>query len=188
MIIVGLHGKLESGKNTVANFLERDHGFVKIAFAAELKRAIDGIFHTNLMNDDSPEYKNSLFKNGPLTIRELMTRFGDATLAIDPMVWINHVSEFLKTTQSSRVVITDVRYMNEFSFLKNGGGHLCKIVNNGKRISNNPAHKNHKSETNLDNPDVKFDFTITNNNGETTLDQLRSQINTVVHSIKGFNE
>jgi hypothetical protein len=42
--IIGLAGRAGSGKDTVANILVRDHGFIKIAFADALKRVCRDVF------------------------------------------------------------------------------------------------------------------------------------------------
>lgn len=44
MNIIGITGYAGSGKDTVANILVRDHGFVKIAFADPLKRICKDVF------------------------------------------------------------------------------------------------------------------------------------------------
>lgn len=43
-MIIGLCGKAGSGKDTVADFLVRDHGFVKVALADPLKRIARDVF------------------------------------------------------------------------------------------------------------------------------------------------
>lgn len=44
MLIIGVCGKAGSGKDTIADILVRDHGFVKVAFADPLKRVCQEIF------------------------------------------------------------------------------------------------------------------------------------------------
>ena len=44
-MILGICGRAGSGKDTVADILVRDHGFVKIAIADPLKRVLKDVFH-----------------------------------------------------------------------------------------------------------------------------------------------
>lgn len=44
MLIIGVCGKAGSGKDTIADILVRDHGFVKVAFADPLKRICKDIY------------------------------------------------------------------------------------------------------------------------------------------------
>lgn len=44
MLIIGVCGKAGSGKDTIADILVKDHGFVKVAFADPLKRICQEVF------------------------------------------------------------------------------------------------------------------------------------------------
>lgn len=60
-MIIGLLGQANSGKDTVADFLVRDHGFVKVALADPLKRIARDVFDFS----DKQLWGSSQFRNEP---------------------------------------------------------------------------------------------------------------------------
>ena len=56
-MIIGVCGLIGSGKGTVANILEKDHGFIKISFADSLKDAVAAVFgwDRSLLEGDTDE-------------------------------------------------------------------------------------------------------------------------------------
>ena len=69
MIILGISGKAGSGKDTVCDYLARQHGFHKVSLAAPLKSMVSAVFPkiprdnlwgpSHLRNEPVPEYRMS---------------------------------------------------------------------------------------------------------------------------------
>lgn len=136
MIIIGLTGFSGSGKDTVADALVEEHGFVKMSFAAPLKamlRRLDPIIGHDLyagccadcndadvtevrMSDalkfgfDDESLKESLWAE---EVRGLWERLGTEVMrSEDPDYWIDRAFDSIPA-DAERIVFTDVRFQNE---------------------------------------------------------------------------
>ena len=96
-----INGRGGAGKDVLADYLVDNYGFKKITFA-------DGIY------DIAYRYFNMKVKD-----RKLLQLIGEKMREIDPLIWVNYA--FKDAEQYEKVVISDCRRANEFSFgLKNG--------------------------------------------------------------------
>jgi hypothetical protein len=80
---------------------------------------------------------------------------------------VRKLRERIEQEQPQIAVIPDIRFLNEFYFVKAFGGFTVKVTRLG--FVDPSRDPNHVSETELDN--TKFDFEITCPDGE--LDELR---------------
>lgn len=108
-IRIALSGKMRSGKDTLANELVMRHGFVRMSFADKLKEVAGDLFGVSETS-----------KNRALLI-ELSRRLS----AIDAAVWIKQVIDRIPMYQS--VVVTDMRYPNEYHTLRGLGFLMVRI-------------------------------------------------------------
>jgi len=176
--LVAIHGKLGTGKDTLASFLT-DH--TPYSFADPLRK---GLLALNPLVDtgDEPEWLQRLVhcygwdeaKKIP-DVRRLMQAYGtEAGRDIHGKdCWVDLAEEFVGTHE--KVVIRDVRFQNEVDAiyaweftkpkLKNKVA-LVKMVGESRREHTQEATK-HASEQGL--PDWQFDYLVWNNG---TLDDL----------------
>ena len=110
VIRIALSGKMRSGKDTVASHLTMRHGFVKMAFADKLKDVAHELF-------DAPTTEKC---------RPLLVELSRHLCAVDPAVWIKYVINRIPMHRS--IVISDLRYPNEYYTLKGLGFQLVRIV------------------------------------------------------------
>lgn len=136
MIVVGLTGLMRAGKDSVADILVRDHGFVKMSFAAPLKRMVRNLDPIVGYDDESccdccevtgpyPVYLSDLYGLGMTDeeikasefgdeVRRLWQRFGtDVMRAEQDDYWIQKAKDDLLASGHERVVFTDCRFPNE---------------------------------------------------------------------------
>ena len=141
MIVIGLTGLMRAGKDSVADILVRDHGFVKMSFAAPLKRMVKNLnpivgvefadcgdpdCFVICGNDYGPVYLQDLYDRGWTDedikaskygdeARRMWQRFGtDVMRAEQDDYWIQAARRDLgKMTVDARVVFTDCRFPNE---------------------------------------------------------------------------
>lgn len=111
-IRIGLCGKMASGKSLVANYLVLKYGFTELAFAARLKEIATEIFSLDVAKKD---------EQGRLILQQL----GHKMREIEPTVWIRYVLRQIPS--EGNVVISDVRYPNEFYTLQSLGFHMVRM-------------------------------------------------------------
>jgi hypothetical protein len=136
--LVGLAGYARAGKDTLADYLVAQKGFVKVSFAENLRefaRAVDPFLSKDI-KESYAELISSLgyeeAKKLP-QVRLFLINIGESMRnIIDPKIWIKTIS-----LSAPKIVVSDVRYPNEAKFLQKLGGVVIKIV----RKDNQPAHE-----------------------------------------------
>lgn len=111
---IALVGKMRSGKDTVADILQKEYSFNRIAFGDKLKELAHMIFpHVPL--DPKPR-ELYLFMN-------IMREFYED-------VWVYHLANTYNSIKSNSngIVITDVRQQNELDWCKKNGFTILKVV------------------------------------------------------------
>ena len=164
-MLIGIHGRIGHGKDTVADFLmELNPLFEKHKFANFLKEFCAKLIGCDVSDFESQEFKNTSLPSEwdvdgrPMLVRELLQRAGTegGRIGIHPDVWVNTT---LRDYRSDlHWVVSDVRFPNEADRIKKLGGYLVKVV---RETLPRPSHE-HESETALDSYD-KWDYIIYNN-------------------------
>jgi len=171
MILLGLAGKAGSGKSTVAEFLVSQYGFQRLSFAEPLKEML---LKAGICSRDELYVKKSAFS------RWIMQKVGTDIFRnqIDPDFWVKKMAEKLNCyfatsncyfatsnsldNSSSKVVIDDVRFLNEASLVKQYGGVIVKIERDLYNClqSDIVGNNQHVSETEMEL--IQPDFVIHN--------------------------
>ena len=169
-MIIGLSGYARSGKDTVAEILVENHGFIRVAFADKLREALYAlnpiIGHENEMygllglvylQDVIDEYgwdgvKSTVY--GP-EVRRLLQRMGTEVgrEILGENIWVNAAIEPLRIDED--YVFTDCRFVNEAKATKFYEGQVWRVNRPGVGPAND-----HISEIGLDN--WPFDVVIEN--------------------------
>lgn len=174
MILIGLCGKAQAGKDTAAAFLVRE-GWTRVAFADRLKlhayeinpwiqrpKSTGGF---SRLQDIVDSIGWDLAKEAFPEVRKFLQDDGVVTRdVIDQDVWVNAVRDDIR----DYTVITDMRFPNEIALVRELGGLVVKIVRENEYVSTAGSHI---SETAW--ADVKPDLTIHNLGG---LGNLEEQI------------
>lgn len=155
-MIIGLSGYAQTGKDTVADYLVKEHGFVRVAFADKLRNVL---YDLNPMVGQEPLQAKidvegwDKAKQNP-EVRRLLQALGVAArVNIHPDIWVRAALDSIK---NDRVVITDVRFLNEAQAVKDYNGEIWRVTRPGVGAVNA-----HVSETQMDN--YPFDRVIENN-------------------------
>lgn len=169
-MIIGLSGYAQTGKDTIADYLVKNYGFTRVAFADPIREAIyrlnpkisiadmrdvplatavDGLGWESVKVDSS-DARWLLQRMGTEVGREM---FGEN-------FWVDQAMK--KASQYDKVVITDVRYPNELEAIKNASGQIWRVIKNDVGAVNR-----HASETALD--DYDFEYLIFNNDTKESL-------------------
>lgn len=159
-MIIGLSGKRCSGKNVVADYLEKRYNFKQYSFANKIKDIGRDVFFWDGIKDEKG--------------RKLLQDIGLQMRNIDKNVWVNYILKNIDFTNSLiHICITDVRFINEVQLITDCGGKIWRIERNIERKS---ELDNHLSEMELDNYKV-FNEVIENNG---TFEELYEKIDKIM--------
>lgn len=164
-MIIGLLGFSKTGKDLIAKMIhDYSYGWENKKFSGKLKTVASIITGIPERYFEDQEFKQSFL--GPewnhMSIREFLQVLGTEGLRdnLNKDVWVNAL--FADYDDSKRWVISDVRFPNEFSAIKERGGVTVRIHRRGIKPVNE-----HSSETALDS--YKTDYVIYNNGSELEL-------------------
>lgn len=165
-MILGISGKAESGKDTIANIIKEIYpDTVILHFGDALKDVVSRAFNIVRETLDSQEGKKEIYPYLGITKREILQKVG--TLFRENFfedIWINNVMNQIDNPNGI-YVIPDVRYPKELEAIQYMGGLVIRVERPGiKRME-------HHSETALD--DYPFEHII-NNDG--TIKDLKDKI------------
>ncbi len=200
--LIGVSGKLGSGKDTFAELLAKQlAGKVeRHALADNLRlitEIISGIRMTTTHEIDEPfcneirnytqDQKNILIKQFDKTIGETLQLVGTELFRnnYDTDVWVKSLfSEEIydKMNDGKIIIIPDVRFINEADYILQEGGYLIRLEGDPAGVRENSLRDlNHLSETNLDNY-TKFDKVIINNKKD--INELKRVVNDLIVELK----
>lgn len=190
MIILMLSGYLQSGKDTVADYLVENYNYKRLAFADILKDQVSELYNISRDILDTTEGKNKIHPTDSKgrTNRQILIDHGQEKRAQDPNYWVDKVIEKITSSPASlslslpeaRYVISDWRFENEFKRIQSRISKWTKLYT--VRISRyDQAEIQDISETSLDD----FDFNYVIQNRE-TLEKLYKQIDTLMFILDVF--
>lgn len=137
--IIGLTGKAGSGKDTIADRLVVNKGFIKMAFAAPMKEALNLMFGFDPSDWYDREWKETPLPgigNSPRQLAQTLgTEWGRDT--IGPNLWILLVQRRMVQEEAWQMqaigqkpagfVIPDVRFENEARWIREQGGTIWHV-------------------------------------------------------------
>jgi len=141
MTLVGLCGFAGSGKSTVAQYLVREHGFTRISFAAAVKDITAILFQwdRDSLEGTTPETREWRMQPDPFWSERLgegwtprkALQFVGTDLCRNHLhqnIWIDLVvAKIHRLGPEAKVVIDDVRFVNEVHALEQAGAHLLVV-------------------------------------------------------------
>lgn len=202
-MLIGIVGFINSGKGTVGDLLV-DHGFHKDSFARSVKDAVSSIFGwpRELLEGDTeisrkwretPDpfwTENFGYSFTPRAALQLLGTEAGRNV-FHPDIW---VVSLLNRAKGRNVVVTDVRFRNEISYIRKHGGIIIRVVRGENPVWFDilsqlqiekdrelymEARNVHQSE--WDWVGCKFDFVLENNG---TLEELSDKLNGVLTQIR----
>lgn len=197
MYKIAITGKANTGKNTISKLIAKQlsveaDGFwniQNIAFADPIKEMVRQMFpkipkkHLYGSSKFRAQVIPGAFKNGvPLTIRQLLIDLGTGVgREYKENLWLDVFDNtFEKAIKKNKkvVIVTDVRFRNEFDHLKKLGFYQIRL------LRDSDVKINHSSETNQDSiKDSEFDAVVVNNG---TLKDLTDKVLEIVKELKSL--
>ena len=193
MKIIGLSGKMGCGKNYIAEkilypYFKKSYNILIIGFGDLMKNELYArdltLQYDQLYDQKTFETRNKLQQYG--------TENGRDKYHQD--IWVRGLDIQIETFkrrcgEDSMVIICDVRFKNEYDYIKEKGGKTVRIEapNRSKiRYTKEGLFDEllinkimvHRSETELDN--IKFDFIIKNDYGDNFNDDFGDNLNKLI--------
>lgn len=198
-MLIGISGKMRSGKDTVGLMLswllnklrfngynldaltyseyETDEYMKAISkkdihkFADSLRDATSCIIGLPRGYLETEAFKNNYWIYG-YSGREWLQKVGQGLRdAIHPDIWVDNTLSKYKLLKDQLFIITDVRYLNEFQTIKLNEGYVIRVIRNFDT-------GDHESETSLDNTE-DWDAIIVNNS---SLEHLFNECKRIIES------
>ncbi|HET8688764.1 MAG TPA: hypothetical protein VFM18_19275 [Methanosarcina sp.] len=139
-MIVGLVGWIGAGKDTVADYLVTQHGFVQDSFAYSLKLAVSNVFgwpmemlegrtkEARAQREVVDEWWAKRLSIPHLTPRWVLQQWGTEVLrgGFHDDIWIASLESRLRNVKKN-TVISDCRFPNEIAAIKAQGGKIVWV-------------------------------------------------------------
>lgn len=208
--IVGITGLISSGKDTVADYLCNHHNFTRLSFAGALKDAVSVIFswdrellegntsESRVWREEVDQWWADRLDIPHLTPRWVLQYWGTEVCrtGFHEDIWIASLENKLRKIKSN-VVISDCRYPNELTAIKQKDGKVIRIERGPKpawyqhaviysrgpdapgwdiaaqRLKELGAHSSEYSSVGFD-----YDYIIENNG---TINELHQKIKSIIN-------
>jgi hypothetical protein len=190
---IAISGKANSGKNTVALLLVEKLKFKNskekiVAIADPMKRIVKMMFpeaseeclygpselRSNIISDKFTDKSEKL-----LTHRQALIDLGAFGRQYNKNIWLNClVQDANQSADINTYIASDVRFLNEFYYLKQAGFTMIRILRNNCSKIDDPSELEQDKILNSE-----FDY-IVNNNG--SLDDLSEEIRVLSFKLNGL--
>lgn len=187
-MLIGLTGKKQSGKDTVAEHLIEEYGFTRYAFADPIKEACQAIFGFTKEQcwGKEKELIDPFWHISPRKALQIigtelfqfeLPKYAPELAEIGRTFWVQRFAlwyeKFLEKYPDGGVVISDVRFPFEADMIKSLGGTIIKIVRPSEQYNDM-----HSSETEMDQ--IQYDYLLNNTR---TIEDLKIAVDEVYHHI-----
>lgn len=155
--VLGLSGWARSGKDSVAEFLEREFGYTKMSFAKPMKDAliilnpmIDVYEVRTGLADAVKKLGWDFLKSSSTEIRPLLQRLGTEVgrEMFGEDFWVDYALNSIP--DGAKVVFADVRYPNEAEAIRKLGGQVWRVERDGYGPANDHASEHALNKYNFD--------------------------------------
>lgn len=172
--IVGLIGGIGSGKSSAAHHLTHQHRFVEVSIADAMKRFIrdlyglpdEAVFGTQ---EQKAAARDEL---GGVSSRTALEHTAKFLRSFNENVLIDHA---VRTSDAHRLVFPDVRYPNEFEWIKRNGGVIILM----HVLFERPPSTGHESDEHWRN--MEWDQRVNAERGDMT--SVYNQLDAIVREI-----
>ena len=182
-MIIGITGKLEAGKTTLAKEIQSHHktgGVHILAFAKPLKDMCVNIFGFSYNDVYTTEGKTKYNGDWDMTPRVFMQKLGQGLRdAIGADVWVKLLKKQIleKKDIYDIIIVDDCRYPEELNMIRSLGGITVRVIR-PNHVAISGGLKNHPSEQDI--PDDMLDYEFVN---EGTIEDLWNNFHTLLPKV-----
>ena len=176
-MILGITGLAGAGKDTVGSYLVSNYGFTRYAFADKLKDI--ALQADPYLYGETDTLKELVDRVGwekakeNTSVREFLQNLGHgARQVFGDNFWIDQI---LNQDLPWLTVITDVRYENEFTGVRQHGGYIIRVNRNVELVNNHITEVGHL--------DFSVDYELDNNASRR---ELYTKINELMYTKFGL--
>lgn len=143
-MLIGICGFQSSGKDTIADYLIKEYGFIRLSFASAVKDIISIMFgwprdKLEGLTKEDREWREQVdyWWSKTLKIPDLSPRYAMQYIATDvfrnhfhPDIWVKIVENQLNNYLNSpniNIVISDCRFENEINMILRLGGKIIQV-------------------------------------------------------------
>lgn len=166
--ILGITGKMFSGKDTVAEFIHFAFRNSRItSFAYPMKQMMIDYFGFTYDDLYTVEGKNRYNEFWGMTNREALQKIGTECFRNNFHVdtWLKTMEVNIRNDLTPIIIIPDVRFLNEAELIHALGGSILKIIRDD--VVRDPNQMTHASETMIDQ--IPYDMLLVNDRDRVTL-------------------
>jgi len=176
-MLIGITGAAGSGKSTVEERLCSTHRCASYSLADPIKRALRAIFGwpASMFEDREKKEATTIYGKSPRQMAQTLGTEWGRNL-INPDLWLMMAAEFAQPfgKRGVDVVIPDIRFENEATFIRDSGGVLIHVYRAAEyKVSP------HSSEEGVRKG--RWDYFINNNAG---IEELNSAVDSIARIIK----
>jgi hypothetical protein len=175
-VIIGLVGKPQVGKTTIAKYLSSAFDYKWLRFSDGLKKML--MLGLGLLQEevDGALKDKACEKLGGKTPRHAMRTLGTewGRELVYPDIWVKCVEREMKVSSHTRFVIDDVRFVNELKWLQSMTDYRILMI---KVVRETGREDKHVSDTQLDHFNM-YDYVIANK-GE-SLEELYKEVTRIL--------
>ncbi len=197
--VIGIHGYMHSGKDTVATMLKntlvskykfKEEEIEIYSFADPIKKIL--IEYFGLTHDDvyTQEGKIRFNNDFGMLVRQILQKFGTEAMRnkLHRAVWTIAMKYKIEKSKAKVIIIPDVRFLNEFKFIKSQNGMIGHVIRTAVDPIENMSlfkfilyklgiYRLHESETPVDTKGFRV-YPIINN---TTLEDLKMEVDSFIY-------
>lgn len=168
-MLLGISGKIKSGKSTMAKYLCDKYGFVELSFAKPLKDISKILFNLSDEQLYNQTEKSIIDPRYNITPRKIMQILGTEIfrnelpkyIKLDLSIWImimdNNIKQLKKQNENINIVISDLRFENEYDWLKQNNGELINIIR--PDLISNDTHESENALNTIDKINILNNMT-----------------------------
>lgn len=133
---IALTGQKGSGKDTVANYLKKNYGFTKLAFADPIRDAVKNIFQLDTDSEYDKFKRTRCFweQEHQFDGRHAVREIGMLMRSYDEEQFCKYIQHKIIDDQIEYPVITDLRFDNELKLVRYLGCKVVKIIGKDQHI------------------------------------------------------